>query len=178
MRFICRCTLLTADASLKFRRGIEYSHACFGPLIFGRGIIFRVRLRQSKACAVARRDERVSPSGSILPPTDQSKNDQLLSFILGFSSWFFFAPIHLPRSGAPTSSELAPLKNATSGYKKTRIRLTPDPGSKRRARDSNPQPLAGYLSSSEAAHQFAYPPTWLPFLRDGSKDAMRTSLTK
>ncbi len=29
----------------------------------------------------------------------------------------------------------------------------------RRARDSNPQPLAGYLSSSEAAHQFAYPPT-------------------
>ncbi len=32
----------------------------------------------------------------------------------------------------------------------------------RRARDSNPQPLAGYLSSSEAAHQFAYPPRpWL-----------------
>ena len=29
---------------------------------------------------------------------------------------------------------------------------------KRRTRDSNPQPLAGYLSSSEAAHQFAYPP--------------------
>ena len=29
----------------------------------------------------------------------------------------------------------------------------------RRARDSNPQPLAGYLSSNEAAHQFAYPPT-------------------
>ena len=28
----------------------------------------------------------------------------------------------------------------------------------RRARDSNPQPLAGYLSSSEAAHQLAYPP--------------------
>ena len=28
----------------------------------------------------------------------------------------------------------------------------------RRARDSNPQPLAGYFSSNEAAHQFAYPP--------------------
>ena len=30
---------------------------------------------------------------------------------------------------------------------------------KRRARDSNPQPLTGYLSSNEAAHQLAYPPT-------------------
>lgn len=29
---------------------------------------------------------------------------------------------------------------------------------RRRARDSNPQPLTGYLSSNEAAHQFAYPP--------------------
>ena len=52
-----------------------------------------------------------------------------------------------------------------------------DPGLKRRARDSNPQPLAGYLSSSEAAHQFAYPPTWAPFLSEGAKVAMRTSLT-
>ncbi len=29
---------------------------------------------------------------------------------------------------------------------------------KRRTRDSNPQPLAGHLISSQAASQFAYPP--------------------
>ena len=29
---------------------------------------------------------------------------------------------------------------------------------KRRARDSNPQPVSRHLISSEAAHQFAYPP--------------------
>lgn len=35
----------------------------------------------------------------------------------------------------------------------------------RRARDSNPQPLTGYLSSNEAAHQFAYPPGGIRLLR-------------
>ncbi len=40
---------------------------------------------------------------------------------------------------------------------------------RRRTRDSNPQPLAGYLSSSEAAHQFAYPPSdWPYFARYGA----------
>lgn len=36
--------------------------------------------------------------------------------------------------------------------------------SKRRTRDSNPQPIARYFSSSEAAHQFAYPPAILTSL--------------
>jgi len=45
-----------------------------------------------------------------LPPTDQSKNDQLLGFIFEFGSWFFYAPLHLPSSGTTTFSALAPLK--------------------------------------------------------------------
>ena len=34
---------------------------------------------------------------------------------------------------------------------------------KRRARDSNPQPIAGHLISSQTAGQFAYPPKWTFF---------------
>ena len=40
---------------------------------------------------------------------------------------------------------------------KTRAPVSPDK-KKRRARDSNPQPVARHLISSEAASQFAYPP--------------------
>jgi hypothetical protein len=39
--------------------------------------------------------------------------------------------------------------------------------SMRRTRDSNPQPLTGYLSSNEAAHQLAYPPWDLPLTVEG-----------
>lgn len=42
------------------------------PFQFGRGIIYRVRLGHLTASAVARSGLRVSPSGSILPPTGRS----------------------------------------------------------------------------------------------------------
>ena len=54
---------------------------------FGRGIIYRVRLGQLTARAVARSGLRVSPSGSILPPTDRS-NCRLMGLAIRQAAFF------------------------------------------------------------------------------------------
>ena len=55
----------------------------------------------------------------------------------------------LDSSNGPSQETPKPLKNKGSDA---------DP-EKRRARDSNPQPASRHLISSQAANQFAYPPT-------------------
>ena len=72
----------------------------------------------------------------------------------------WLAPPRLPRVSLAKSWPNVSWENTTGSQALTDLGLASRVLSRRRAWDSNPQPLAGHLISSQAAGQFAYPPSF------------------